>query len=78
MKSFRRSQNPSPAVQHASRAAKRNYLRHRLAWQPIEDADRAHAADLRHGVPGTLALPPSMRGTIGPGRGFRHVLGGGK
>ncbi len=74
MKSFRRSQNPSPAVQHASRAAKRNYLRHRLAWQSTEDAERAHAADLRHGVPGTLAL----RVAVNPGRGFRHMLGGGK
>lgn len=78
MKSFIRSQSASPAVKHASRAAKRDYLRHRLAWQSIEDRDHAHAADLRHGVPGTLALPPSMRGAIGLGRGFRHVLGGGK
>lgn len=51
---------------------------HCLAWQPIDDADRVHAANIRHAAPGTLALPPSMRGTIGPGRGFRHVLGGGK
>ena len=78
MKSFVRSQNPSPTVRHANRAVKRDYLRHRLAWQPIEDADRAHAADLRHGVPGTLALPPSMRGAIGLGRGFRHAIGAGK
>lgn len=77
MKSFARSYT-SPTVKHANRAAKRDYLRHRLAWQPTEDADRAHAAALRHGVPGTLALPPSMLGQIGAGRGFRHVLGGGK
>lgn len=73
MKSFVRSQNPSPAVKHANRAAKRDYLRHRLAWQSTEDAERAHAAALRHGVPGTLALR-----AVGPGRGFRHVIGGGK
>ncbi len=74
MKSFIRSQSASPAVKHASRAAKRDYLRHRLAWQSIEDRDHAHAADLRHGVPGTLAL----RVAVNPGRGFRHMLGGGK
>lgn len=78
MKSFVRSQNPSPAVKHASRAAKRNYFQHRLAWQPIDDAERAHAANIRHAAPGPI-VPRMLGGRASvPGRGFRHVLGGGK
>lgn len=68
MKSFRRSNRPfTSAIRYSSRAAKRAQLRLQIEWQPTVDADNRWAADMRHNVPGTFSLPPSMMGGRGGG-----------